>query len=175
MGFLTAVPASVASLFRLTRKQNEAIFWVYVYGIQYGYSLENLNWICRQMVQESGWQGSPLLNRNNNPFGMSCTNSTSTTQIGCEVLSDGNTNGRYKSVRAAVKDRFLWDSKRFTEPFEYRKSPNYSEVVCDRYFPQNPSSYRASVGSIRLNTTLPLVIFATIVPFEILAIIKLFK
>lgn len=165
----------MASLFRLTKKQNECIFWVYVYGIQYGYSLSNLNWISKQMVQETGWQGSPLLSRNNNPFGMSCTNSTHSTQVGCELLPDGNSNGKYKTIRSAVKDRFLWDSKRFTEPHKQRKSEQYSQAVSERYYPQNPVAYNSSVSNIRLNTGLPLAVFATFIPLEILAIFKIFR
>ena len=175
MGLLTAVPAKLASFRKLTKKQNEAILWVWIYGLTKGYRVENLRWMIKQMILESGWHGSPLLERNLNPFGMSCTNNVNTTQKGCEILSDGNTNGKYSSIKQAVKDRFLWDEKRFTEPYKYRDQPEYAQKVADRYYPDNASTYFASVSNIRFNPLWTLMIFAIFIPVELFLIFKLVK
>jgi len=53
------------------------------------------------------------------------------TQINFSNLSDGNTNGIYKSVGQAVKDRFLWDKWHNIAP----DSINYAEEVSKTYHP----------------------------------------
>ena len=177
MGLLTAVPRHVvAGLTKLTSLQAEAVFWVFWYGTSTGYTFGNLTWIAQQMILETGWGGSTLLRENRNAFGMSCTNSVNSTQIGCTQLQDGNTNGVYRTIRSSVRDRFLWDEKRFTEPFDHRKSSDYPEVVAERFYPDSPVVYAATVGSINVNPVwVALTVYSVFVPLEILALIKLIK
>jgi len=107
---------------------------------------------------------------------MSCTNSPNTTQIGCAQLADGNTNGVYPSVQASVKDRFLWDEKRFTAPFEARKSDTYRDVVCDRYFPNGASGYCSGVSGVDVNPIWAvLTVFGFFLPLEVFFIVRVIK
>ena len=177
MGLLTAAPRHVvAGITKLTSLQAEAVFWVFWYGLMKGYSFSNLTWMCQQMILETGWGGSPLLVQNRNAFGMSCTNSPASTQVGCTQLNDGNTNGIYRTIQSSVKDRFMWDEKRFTEPYEHRKESTYPEVVAKRFYPDSPVVYRATVGSINVNPVwVALTVFGLFVPFEVLAIVKVIK
>ena len=175
MGLLTIVPRTITSLGKLTSQQAEGVFYTYLYGFLYGYKLSNIKFIAKQIILETGWNGSNLLKKNNNLFGMSCTNSTNSFQSGCTQLSDGNTNAYYKTLKASVKDRYIWDKERFHTPYELRETNNYPEAVCDRYFPQNPTGYLESVGNISYNFFPIFLIFITIIPLELLLIFKLIK
>ena len=71
---------------------------------------------------------------------MSCVESRKTTQIGCELLSDGNTAGVYSSKWSAINDRFLWDAEFSISP----RSSNYADEVSKRYHPSPEYSARVS-------------------------------
>jgi hypothetical protein len=175
MGLLTVLPRLIGSVTtKLTSQQAEAVFWIYYYGLTSGYSRQNCLWLTKQMILETGWGGSDLLRSNNNPFGMSCTNNTNSFQIDCTYLPDGNTNAKFKSIRKAVQDRFLWDKARFTEPFTHRKDETYPEIVSERYFPTSPNSYNSSVGNVDFNKGMYIfILFTFFIPVEILFLTKL--
>lgn len=175
MGLLTILPKTIASLGKLTSKQTEGVFYTYLYGFLYGYSIKNIQFIAKQIILETGWGGSELLNKNNNLFGMSCTNSLNSFQSGCSLLSDGNTNAKYKTLKQSVKDRYTWDRERFNTPYELRQTTEYPEAVSSRYFPQSPISYLENVSNIHFNFFPIFLIFITIIPLELFLLFKIIK
>ena len=133
----------------------------------YGYSIKNIEFLCKQSILESGWGGSRLLEKNNNVFGMSCSNNPNNLQTGCEYLVDGNTNAVFTSIKNSVKDRFLWDRKRFTVPYEHRKEDTYKIEVINRYFPQNSNVYLTSIDNIRVNSGIIFLAYCIFIPVEL--------
>jgi hypothetical protein len=175
MELLMVLPALLTSLGKTTIKQSKAFYYVWFYGLLYGYSISNIQWMCKQVILETGWGGSRLLESNNNAFGMSCSNNPANLQIGCEQLSDGNTNAKFKSIKTSVKDRFLWDRKRFTVPYAHRKLSSYAQEVSDRYIPSSSTSYYQSVTNLNVNSGYIFLTYCIFIPVEILLIIKLIK
>lgn len=104
---------------------------ILVYFLLKGYSLSSIKFLIKQYQNETANGTSRLFQSNHNAFGMSCPMIRPTTAIGCENLSDGNTNAVFRSVWSSLKDRYLWDKY-----FNINgKSINYSVDVSKRYHP----------------------------------------
>ena len=136
-------------------------------GLLKGYSLNNIEWLYRQFNNESNFGRSRLYLENKNPFGMSAVWTRPSTQINFTNLSDGNTNGIYKSVGQAVKDRFLWDKWHNISP----NSQNYAKEVSKTY---HPSPTYNQIISATNNKGFRTDLLLLLLPFPILTLIYIY-
>lgn len=105
---MAVMPAKAAGF--LKGKKSEVGVYIYVLGTALGYSAKNMLWIYKQMCLETAFGESNGMISRNNAFGMSCVNVRANTQIGCEQVSQVETQGVYKDLWSSVVDRFMWDN-----------------------------------------------------------------
>lgn len=105
---MAVMPAKAAGF--LKGKKSEVGVYIYVLGTALGYSAKNMTFVYQQMCLETAFGESNGMVSRNNAFGMSCVNVRENTQVGCEQVSQVETQGVYKNLWDSVVDRYMWDS-----------------------------------------------------------------
>jgi len=139
---------------------------IIAYFLLKGYPLSSIRFLVKQFQLETANGTSRLFFKNNNLFGMSCPLVRPTTIIGCDQLSDGNTNGVFRSLTSCMKDRRQWDTY-FNIDIN---SPSYGQDVSNIYHPD--SDYFDHVVAIS-NDVFRKGLMICLLPFPIITILYL--
>lgn len=165
-----------ATIAGLLNKQSKA-FNVAVCSITYralakGYSWSNIQFLGKQIAQETGWGRSNSINEDANAWGMNCVSVRENLQIGCRQTSNGEVLGQYDSIDASCADRLLWDD--YWGIDAHKASAAYGAEVAAKY--HTSSGYGDAVAAIDGGAIRTAMIVAVlVVPIEIFIAYKAFN